>query len=201
MNFSFYRTIISFHIIFFFNSCTGQSTIDGCKTGIKNARSNLNTYYKSNDTTLLNDALPYTEQAMLCKETRLQAVELKTSLLILLRKYKLGYEFIDSLQQTDFNKEYRKGMNYNFFKAMEYETNGDTANAHKLYVEAANDVTHYIDTTNRDNQIDQAAFYDLFFIKSKILSKEQIEKEIEEMVKKYPSNKDFFITLKSTLGF
>jgi hypothetical protein len=150
---------------------------------------------------LLNDALPYTEQAMLCKETRLQAVELKTSLLMLLRKYKLGYEFIDSLQQTDFNKEYRKGMNYNYFKAMEYETNGDTANAHKLYVEAANDVTHYIDTTNKGNQIDQAAFYDLFFIKSKILSKEQIEKEIEEIVKKYPSNKDFFTTLKSTLGF
>lgn len=200
MNSIFSKTMIGLCIISCFNSCIGKSKMDDCKTGIVNARSVFNTYYKSNDSTLLDGAFRYAEQAMLCKETRLQAVEIKTSLLMLLQKYKSGYKFIDSLQYNDFNKEYKKEMNYNFFKAMEYETKGDTASAYKLYAETVNSVTQYIKTANKNNQIDQDAFYDLFLVKSKILSKEQIENEIEELIKKYPSNEDFFTTLKSSFG-
>lgn len=195
-----YKSIISVHIIFCFSSCTGQSTIDDCKTGAKNANSNLNDYYKNNDPALLNKALYYTEQSMPCKETRLQAVELKISVLMLLKEYKAGYEFIDSLQQSDFNKEYKKKMNYDFFKALEYEANADTLNAHKLYIEAINDLSLYIEKANNDKQIDKDAYYDLYFLKSKILSQRQIEDELEKLAKKYPSYTEFFTILKSSFN-
>jgi hypothetical protein len=198
MNSVFYRTIISVQIIICLNSCAGQSPIDDCKIGINNAQRNLNNYYKSKDSTLLDTSLRYTEQSMLCKETRLRAVELKTSLLVLLRKYKRGYEFIDSLRQDDFSKEYKKRMNYSFLRALEMEANGDTTNAHKLYAEAVNYVNHFIETTGKDSQIDQDAYYDLYFIKSRIFTQEQIENELEELAKENPSDRVFFTVLKSS---
>lgn len=199
MNSIFYKVIIGVQIIFYFGSCSGQSVVDDCESAMKNAKSELNTYYKSNDLALLNSALHYTEQSMFCKETRLQAVELKTSLLILLKRYKAGYEFTDSLGQNDFNKGYKKAMNYNFFKALEYETNGDTVSAHKSYLEAMNHISQSIET-NKASQVDQDAYYDLFLMKSKVLSPSQLEDELEALIKKYPANKDFFTILKTSFS-
>ncbi len=200
MNSIIYKSIISVHIIFCISSCNGQSTIGDCKTGAKNAKSNLNGYYENYDPALLNKALYYIEQSMPCKETRLQAVELKMSVLILLKEYKAGYEFIDSLQQSDFSKEYKKKMNLNIFKALEYEANADTVNAYKFYTEAINDLSLYIEKTNNDKQIDKDAYYDLYFLKSKVLSHGQMEDELEKLAEKYPSYKEFFTVLKSSFN-
>lgn len=182
-----------------FNSCNGQAKIDGCKESYKNANKNLNAYYKSENQSLLQNAIVYVEQSMTCEETRRKAIHLKISLLILSKSYKWGYEFIDTLNQNDFGKSYKKQMHHDFFKALEYESKSDTLNARKLYTKIIESLDDYIQSeSNFQKALDQEAYYDLFFVKSKLLPQSQINTELDELAQKLPADKVFFITLKSS---
>lgn len=182
-----------------FNSCNGQPKIDDCKMNYKNANNNLNAYYQNNEEALLLKALDYTEKAMQCTETRRQAVEKKISLLALLKDHKAGYKFVDSLNENDFAKKYKKAMHYNLFKAFEYESKGDTSSAYKLYTETIKDISNYLQLeSNTQKALEQEVYYDLFFVKSRILSQKQIDDDLDKLAKEYPSDKDFFMTLKSS---
>src|SRR5689334_23381861 len=193
-----FQIIISIYVILVFNSCREQPSGEDCRISYRKAKSEFNRYYKNQDTGLLDSVLYNLSHSMNCKETRLQAVSLRISTLVLLKNYKAGYEFIDTLQGTDFDRPYKKNMYYKLMKALEYENKGDTVNAKSLYSKAINPVNNYIQAKSNDGQIDQDAYYDLYFIKAKLISQDQIGNEIDGLIKKYPSDKDFLIALKSS---
>jgi hypothetical protein len=183
-----------------FSSCQGQSIqLKDCLSHFKESRIALNTYYKNNDTSLLQKSLDNIEIAMNCDETRRGAIELKISLLMLLKKYKNGCLFIDSLSDKDFKVSYERKMIYNFFLAMDYESIGDTINRNKCYNTAIENIQNYIQQENLPkDKIDERAYYDLFLTKWKILDKEQLKAAIELAKQQHPNNKDFFESLQST---
>lgn len=184
-----------------FNSCNGQVKLDDCKESYKSASKSLNAYYKSEEQSLLQDAIFYADQSMKCEETRRRAIDLKISLMALSKNYKRGYEFIDSLDQNDFSKKYKKQMHYNFFKALEYESKADTINARKLYTAIIKDINNYIELEGSSQKpLDQEVYYDLFFVKSKVLLQSQINTEIDELAQKHPSDRDFLVALKSSFA-
>ena len=187
--------LLTFFILLFLGSCSAQTALDHCKESLKNARYKLNTFYKSNDGDLLKSAVQDAGYSMLCIETRIPAIEIKISLLVLLENFSTGYEFVDSLTENDFAKPYKKIMNSNFFRAMESEANGDTTRGNFFYRVAIKSVEQYLTTTDKKSQIDKDAYYDLFFLKSRLLSKNEVNNELGLLSKKYPSEKEFFLTL------
>ncbi|MBS1948277.1 MAG: hypothetical protein JST47_10965 [Bacteroidetes bacterium] len=186
--------------IVYFDSCNGQSqNSDTCITHLKNARRNLNAYYKSNDQSSLAIAMNEVEQSMQCDKTKRGAIELKLSLLILLNQYQHGYQYVDSLGETDFKLKYKKGMWQNFFLALECESKFDTVGRNKYYNNIIPIVENYIQSENKQKgQIDEEPYYDLFFIKAKVSDPKQIDFELDSLKQKYPSEGDFFEGLKST---
>ena len=86
----------------------------------------------------------------------------------------------------------------NVFRAVELESKGDTSNAHKLYTETIDNINSYLrPDSSGQKAVDEEVYQDLFFVKSKILTKEQISAELDKLATEYPSHKDFFETLKS----
>lgn len=183
------------------SACNGQKEVDDCKEGYRKANKALINYYQNKRQDLLPAAIADVQQAMECKETRRRAIDLKISLLALSKSYKKGYEFVDSLGQEDFEKKYKKDMHHGFFRAMEYEAKADTNNARKLYAQIIRVIEGSIDEGYGSGKpLDQEMYYDLFLIKSKLLSQSQMGAEIDELGRKHPSDKDFFITLKSSFS-
>ena len=163
--------LISFTVIILLGSCNAQSKqLKDCQLSYKNAKADFSTYYKINEKLLLNKSLNNVEQALKCKETRYKAIDLKISLLILLKKYRNGYKFIDSLSEKDFKKGYKKKMNYNYFLALEYESKADTANRNKYFNEIIAHIQNYIQQENiSKDKLNEEAYYDLFSVKAKVL--------------------------------
>lgn len=198
----FNKILRSSFFLILLNSCLGQSAnVDKCKTSYKKARENFNSYYKNNDQSLIQEALPNAEQAIQCEQTKYAAIDLKISLLILLKKYKNGHEFIDSLSENDFKVKYKKKMYYNYFIAMEYESNADTVNRDKFLNEIVNSIQNYILAENMPkDKLDEEAYYTLYTIKKRLSSLTQLNNEIDLLKQKYPYEKDFFDALKETLN-
>lgn len=194
-------TLIVF-ALFTLNSCNGQAKDkDDCVLHLKNARKSFNSYYQNNEDSALISALNEVEKSMQCIETRRGAVELKLSLLMLLKKYPEGYKYIDSLTENDFKLSYKKTLAYNYFLASEYESKGDTVMRNKLLNETVSNIQKYIQGENMpDHKINEEAYYDLFLIKSKILTQEQMNVEIALLKRKYPKNKDFFDALEDSFN-
>jgi len=91
-------------------------------------------------------------------------------------------------------------MNYNYFLALEYESKADTANRNKYFNEIIAHIQNYIQQENiSKDKLNEEAYYDLFSVKAKVLSKEKISSEIDLLKEQYPKEKDFFDVLKETL--
>ena len=196
-----FKDIVSYCLfLILLNSCNGQSNIDTCKLSYKNARNNLNNYYKNTDQSLILKALQEVNQSLQCQDTRHKAIDLKISLLAILKMYKNGYQFIDSLNENDFSAKYKKTMNHNYFLALEYEEKSDTANRNKLLNETVANIQNYIRQENMpQGKLDEEAYYDLFFVKKKVMSLEKINAEIDLLKKQYPRDEEFFDALKSSM--
>lgn len=188
-------------VIYLFNSCNGQTKDEGgCILYQKKARIKLNSYYKSNDKSLLREALKETERSLNCSKN-IGSIELKLSLLGLLKDYKSGYEYIETLADKDFRFKYKKKMNYHYFLAMDYSSKGDTLNRNKFLNEAVEDILSYLDDEEgvSNNKLNEELYYDLFSIKKLFTKKQKIDIEIDEIKKKYPNNVEFFETLKNSI--
>lgn len=143
------------------------------------------------------DALKDIQKSLDCPETRNASVELKISALSILKEYDKGYQFIDSLEEKDFSKSYKKKMQYNFLKALSYESKSNISDRNIYYNKAISEAQAFIDSKKT---IDEEAYYDLFFVKSKILNTKEINSEIDSLKMKYPSDKDFFESLKDSFN-
>lgn len=182
----------------FLTSCNGQNTnIETCKEHLKKSKTAFNSFYTQNDQNLLLTALKESELAQDCPETKQASIELKISILSLQKNYNKAYTFVDSLDIKDFTKPYKKDMQSNLFRALDYELKSDLKNRNLYLKKAINEINNFI---GDQKVIDKEAYYDLFFIKSKMLNKNQLEVDIVLLKKKYPNDKSFFELLKESFN-
>ena len=167
--------------------------ITSCTSNFKIASNNYADYFKKKDSSLLKQALFHIEKSLNCQQTRRGAIDLKISLLSLLKEYKRGYEFIDSLNDNDFTAKYKKGMDYNYFLALEYEAKSDTANRNKLLNETVTNIQNYIRQKDISKEnFPEEAYYDFYFIKKRFMNFGEINAELNFLKKEYPQEKEFF---------
>lgn len=176
--------------------------MDNCKAYYISARKKLNIYYTKKDTTLLRASSSDLNHSLLCPETRIAAVELKLSLLSLLKDYSGGCEFIKSLDETDFNVAYKKEMDYALFKGLQYEGKQDTVNSKKYFYEGATAIRLYLNQSGLEvkNPKFEEAYYNLFLMEQHFEPIALIEKEIDSLMIKYPEQDKFWTLLRGNLG-
>ncbi len=180
------------------SSCNGQnSNTIQCKVDFKNAKKAFNSFYKERNEELLSEALKEVELSQSCPETRKASIELKVSILSLQKNYDKAFKFVESLDVNDFAKSYKKEMESNLLKALDYESKSDLKNKSLYLKKAIVVIESYI---NQQKTTDQEAYYDLFFIKSKMLSKNELDSNILLLEKQYPVDKDFFEALKESFN-
>lgn len=174
--------------VVFANNSKAQN-VDSCKVHFKRSRLAQSTYYKTNNPDALKKALAEVEQAMECPLTRKAAVTQKIGLLFLLKEYKTGYTFINTLDEAAFWHPYEKDMEYNYFRGMEYETKGDIRNRDKYLIKAKEAIQKYIDKESAtSNKLDAAAYSGLLFIMKAMGDKNGMELEINTLKKNYPND-------------
>jgi hypothetical protein len=182
------------------NSCSGPSDTNNCVTNYKLARNNYADYFKNKDSSLLKQALSDIEKSFECQKTKRGAIDLKIALLSMLKEYKKDYEFIDSLNENDFSKKYKKNMNYNLFRALDYKERGDTINHNKLLNETIENIHNYIQQESMpQGEVDEEAYLDLFVMKKQLEKPEKIKAEINLLKKEYPQEGEFFDGLEGSL--
>jgi len=119
---------------------------------------------------------------------------------MLLKIYSKGHQFIDSLDLGDFQKPYEKEMYSNAFLAAGYESRSDTIGRNKLLSESIADIEHYIQQSKDSaKDFDEKSYYDLYILKSKVESPLKIKTEIASLKEKFPTNKEFFDALESSI--
>ena len=177
--------------------CNGQPANSGnCETAFKTARINLDNYYSTGEEHLLRESLNNVQNAIPCEATRRKAIELKTSVLVLLKRYEEGFKFIDSLESADFKQPYKKKMSYNFFRALESEAKQDTATRNKLLNEVIAEIEDYVQHQQLpQDKIDEEVYSDLFLVRSKVFDARQLQAELESLKKRYPNHAVFFDAL------
>jgi hypothetical protein len=164
--------LIFFILACFLNSCNGQTTsIDKCQEHLKNAKNAFNSFYKENNQVDLLTALKESELSQDCPETRKGSIEIKISILSLQKEYKRVYMFIDSLSEKDFTKPYKKFMQSNLFKALDCKSKSDIKNRNFYLNSSISEINIFI---SKQKKIDQEAYYDLFLVKSELLSKDEL---------------------------
>ncbi len=187
-------------LLYLFYGCEGQSAnLDACKINIRIARENIKSFYQTNNKQLLLDAINNANQSVQCGPTRIAGVEIKLSIYMLLKEYKTGQTYLDSLKEEDFKLRYKKNFWYNYLGALEAESNSDTAERSKYYNKIIDNVDNYIKTNDSSSgMLDKEPYYDLFFIKSKILTREDFNKQVDNVEIKYRSDSTFLQSLKTT---
>jgi hypothetical protein len=173
--------------------CNGQSTQwSDCKLEYSRASQSLNDFYRNKDETQLIVSLAEVDSALPCKESNVKAVDLKITLLLLLKRYKEGYEFVKGLDSATFYKPYQKMMKENWFMAHVYEEEADTFARDSLYRKIVSGVENYIESENEAKKpFDEIAYSDLLFVQGQFERSKAID-EIGRLEKKFPSEKDFF---------
>lgn len=180
------------------NSCNGQKTdVAECKKHFISAKKAFDTYYTNQNSKLLNEALREVDLSSECSETRLASVELKISILSTKKDYVKAYKYIESLDDNDFTRVYSKEMQYNYFKALDFQSKSDLKN-YMIYLKKAEKTIE--DFIKNQNTINQEAYYDLFLIKSKILNKEDFNSYIDGLIKTTPSGRQLFELLRESFS-
>jgi hypothetical protein len=173
--------------------CNGQSTQSSdCKLAYSRASKSLNDFYRNKDQTQLTVSLAEVDSALPCQETNVKAVDLKITLLFLLKRYKEGYEFVKGLDSATFYKPYQKMMKENWFLGHVYEEKGDTVARDSLYRKIVGGVENYIESENETKKpFDEVAYGDLLLVQGQFERSKAID-EIDRLEKKFPAEKDFF---------
>lgn len=197
----------SSHIIVFsvfallITGCNGQTktnSIKDCEFLYKQANSKLNEYHLTNNDSCLDLSLKYTEEALsICSEYIVRLSDLKITLLMLLRKYKEGYEFVNLMNDNDFDKPYKKSMYLKTFNAFYFESQGNTLRRDSCFKDIEIEIKTYLSKNPSDND----ATADLFFTKAKHTDIEIVIKEIEFLQEKDQENVDFLEGLKGTIKY
>ena len=144
---------------------------------LKKANDNLYQFYLSNDATLLLKAQKQLD-SIKDKSYRFKVFDTKITLLLLQEKYKEGIEYVESLDEADFDKIYKKNMYLKALEAMECKKKGNLAREKELHGEIMREILSYMRKFSDDGK---DVVMDLFFIKHKIETDAEIQKDIAEL--------------------
>ena len=205
INRSLYKTTLFFVVGFLFlivSNADGQQTnVDSCRAHFIDARKSFNRFYKTKETYLLDDALKKSELSLHCPLTRIAGVELKISILSMQKQYRKGYQFIQTLNKSDFKYTYRKEMGYNFLHSLESEEKRDIVSLNIYLNKAKNAVEQYIEKQSPNgNSSDISPYYDLVFIMKRIGNTQKTNDEIVMLTTKYPALITIFSSLNSEVN-
>lgn len=193
-----FRKVVSFPLLLFLFllSCKGQSRVDdSCYYKYKLARNLVYVNYTSHSA--MDSALQLLNECMGCDSIRVAVVDLKIRILVGMKKYAESINFINSLSMKDFTYSYKQKFLTKEIQVLEYRERNDTIIINALYQEIVNIINEYIsDRYNMDNNELMEVYTDLFTVKEMYMDENQINKELEELKRKYPQKKDFFEFLK-----
>ena len=144
---------------------------------LEKANDNLYQFYLSNDTTLLFKAQKQLD-SIKGKSYRFKVFNTKITLLMLQGKYKEGIEYVESMDEADFDKEYKKNMYLKAFEAMDCRKRGNFAREKELYGDIMGEILSYMHKFSDDGN---DVVMDLFFIKHRIETDAEIQKDIAEL--------------------
>ena len=85
---------------------------------------------------------------------------------------------MESLGEADFDKEYKKNMYLKALEAMDCKKKGNSAREKELYGEVIREILSYMRKSSDDGK---DVVMDLFFIKHKIETDAEIQKDIAEL--------------------
>jgi hypothetical protein len=166
-------------LILVFCSCNGQSNSNvACKKKFKQARDLVYTYPAITRQSALDSALSLTNECMQCDSIRQAVVDLKITLLVAMKKYQDGINFIDSLKESDFVFAYKKSFTSKALQALDYESKKDTVKRNLIYEEMASNLEQYIKKQNVSDKEFKEAYTELFAVKDFYLSANQINAEV-----------------------
>lgn len=140
----------------------------------------------------LDSALVLVNRSMDCDSIKKSVIELKFRLLIALKKYKEGVEFVDSLPDDGFEYSYKKSLCHDNFIAMEFQSNKDTNNRDSVYRGMAARLEKYINSKKLSSTEFDETFLDLYTIKENFMDAIEINREIDSLKKDYPAKEKFF---------
>ena len=164
-------------VLMLFANCKRQNNnFDKGLSAYKKAEKNLNDYYRTKDDSLLYLGLKNAEESLQCSQTRYQAISLKIALLSQLKNYTRGYEFVDSLSESDFKLKYKKEMWHCYFHALESESIGDTTQRNIYLIKIISGIQNYIREVNMPDEKEyEEAYHDIFFSKTNILNNQILD--------------------------
>ncbi len=114
---------------------------------------------------------------------------------MLLKDYEKGFEFVSSLEANRFEKPYQLNMYLKTFKALSFEVKGDTLNRDEVLKDIVDEIQNYVN----DNPTEKTAITDLFYIKIRLKSIDDVIEEINRMQKNDVADKDFYEALKESI--
>jgi len=161
----------------------------------------MNEYYKdSSSTTPLRQSLNEVENAIKCTKTRGPSIDLKISLLLLLKRYADGFKFVDSLEEDDFNPRYKKKVMAENFRALDFEQRHDTVSRNRLFKEIITNIRNYIqgDNGGKDTLNEEAYLY-LYTFKEKLFGPNKTDAEIDSLQFQFPQKKDYLKLIKNAI--
>lgn len=82
------------------------------------------------------------------------------------------------------------------FKALSYASKNDTIQRNLIYKEMANNLENYIKNRHVNEKEFEEIFLDLFSVKEHFLNTNQINDEVDSLIKVYPTKASFFQYLK-----
>jgi hypothetical protein len=136
------------------------------------------------DSTLLYRSLENLD-SIDCVPVAHRAFKLKSAILSLLNHYDEGISYVESFDSTYFEFPYGKKVYVGYFKAMKASFMGDTIQAILLYKDIIANIQAYLDKHSPN----EVTLMELFAIKLRIESKEELIRELKDLKKqgKYDS--------------
>ncbi|MBC7425391.1 MAG: hypothetical protein H7321_02550 [Bacteroidia bacterium] len=177
-------------------SCTNNKSIESndCKVKYFEA-SRLRNQFDNSDS--LRKALNIADQyGKHCPDYNKRFIDLKITLLILLKEYDRGVLLIDSLNPDSFQNSYTHLMYLNSFKARSSFARKDSIAGIKYLKE----IESKIQIDIKKNGFKTETFFDLFATQAYYKSKEFIHKEIDDYAVIYPSEKEQLELIKNSIN-
>ena len=180
--------------VFLFCSCNGQmgTNATNCNKKFKEARNLVFTYPAASRQTALDSALNLANECLLCDSIKKAVIDFKITLLIAMKKYAEGINFVSSLSDSDFSFGFKKKITLEGIQALVYGSKNDTINRNLTYKEMASYLERYLQLQHiSDNEFKEIYTY-LFAIRENYLDSVSINKEVDSLQKVYPAKESFF---------
>jgi hypothetical protein len=189
-------TLIFLIFVSFNSSCRSQNqSKKECEEAYYKAIDLRSRFFISHDTALLREALINLDSSLTCPHVSGSVIEIKLSTLSMIGDFDRTLRFLDSTRTSDFARKYQKQFYVYSCKALINGNRGNTLLQKAYYDSAVKSVEHYLQS---NTEFSKDAFGDLYFIKSKILSREAFDRELDSLKTIYPSQKILFEALKDT---